>query len=81
LGFFNDQRAALNQVTAEFFDGLLGTVVGCRFNKGETARAASFALAGHSDTADLNTLAGEGLLQFQLGDVVGEVAYEKARSH
>jgi hypothetical protein len=81
LGFLDNQRAALNQATAELFDRLLGTVVGCRFNKSETARAAGFALAGHADTADLNTLAGEGLLQLQLGDVVGEVAYEKARSH
>jgi hypothetical protein len=71
----------LHQPATKLLDGLLGAVFGFRFDKSEPTRASRFAIHRDTDAANLDLLGLENLLQLLLIHVVGEVPYEKARSH
>jgi hypothetical protein len=71
----------LHQPAAQLLDGLLGTGFGFGFDESEATRAPGFAIHRDADTANLDLLGLEDLFQLLLVDVVGEVSYEKARSH
>ena len=81
LGFLDDERTALHKLPTQLLDGLLGAIFGFRFDEGETTRASGVAIDRDTNAAYLDFLRLENPRQFLLVDVVGEVPYEKARSH
>jgi hypothetical protein len=81
LGFLDDDRPALHQPSSQLLDGQLSAGFGFGFDESETARAPGFAIHRDPDTANLDLLRLENLFQLLFVNVVGEVPYEKARSH
>jgi hypothetical protein len=81
LRLFNDQRPALHKPAAKFLDGLFRALVGFGFDESEAAWPLGVPVKRNADAAHDDVLRKENLFQFLLVDVVGEVPYEKARSH
>jgi hypothetical protein len=81
LGFFDDDRAALQDLSREFLNRLLGTFVGHSFDKGESARTPAFAVQRDFDITDLDAFGNECIFEVLLVDAVGKIANEEARTH
>ncbi len=81
MGLLDDKRPALHEPAAKFLDGLLGALIGFGFDESETAWSLRVPVKRNADAAHDDILGKENLFQFLLVDVVGEVSYEKARSH
>jgi hypothetical protein len=71
----------LHEPAAQFLDGLLGAILRLGLDESETTRSSRLAIHRDANTANLDILGLEDLFQLLLVDVVGEVPYEKARSH
>jgi hypothetical protein len=81
LRLFDDDGATGDQATGQLLDGRLRARFGLGFDEGEAARPPGFAIHRDADAANLDLLGLEGLPQLLFVDVVGEIPYEKARSH
>jgi hypothetical protein len=81
LGLFDDERTALHQPAAQLFNRLLRPGFGLGLDESKAARTTGLPIHGHADAADFDLLREKDLFQLLLVDVVGEVPYEKARSH
>ena len=79
-GFVDHEGAALEGVTVQGTDGVLGTVVGCHGDEAEAPRAAGLAVGDDARLGDF-AVYGEHLCELGIGSAPGKVPDVNLRAH